>query len=149
MANAFGLAVNILTVLEYGRKFAIMAWKIYDDGKDGVPRISNLEFTSKDLAGVARQLGQPGSLPVAHRPDQTDESIRQLAKRCAKVAAQMQGTIGDLSTHDSDRKIQKAMVKAFRYKWKQDQIEAFQRDLEELRSELMLNLSIGLRLVLR
>ncbi|KAL1848935.1 hypothetical protein Daus18300_013444 [Diaporthe australafricana] len=145
MADTFGLAVNILTVLELGRKFAILAWNIYEDGKDGVPRVSSLDFTSKDLAGVARKLGAPGSFPAAHRPDQSDEPIRQLAKRCAKVVAEMQGTISEISAHNSDRKIRKAMVQAFRYKWKQDEIEAFQKEIEDLRSELMLNLSIGLR----
>lgn len=149
MADAFSLAVNILTVLDIGRKFAILAWDIYNDDKDGIPGISSLEMTSKDLDENASQLKQLSALPAAHPHDQTDERIRQLAGRCLEVAIQMQKTLSGLSTHKMRRNKRSAVMKAFTYKWKENEIKGFQTELKELRDELMLNLIISLRYVSR
>lgn len=149
MADAFSLAVNILTVLEFGRKFATLAWDIYKNGKDGIPKIASLGLTSKDLEENGRRLEQLGSSRPANSQNQTDERIRQLAQRCTKVAVQMQETIRGLSVHVSNRKARNAMVNAFRYKWRQNDITVFEMEIQELRNELMLNLNIWLRFVLR
>lgn len=147
MADALSLAVNILTVLNIGRKFAILAWDIYHDNKDGIPGIASLETTSKDLDENASQLKQRGALPAAYPHDQIDERIRQLARRCTEVAAQMQKTLSEISTHKIRRNKRSAVKKAFTYKWKEDEIKAFQSEIKELRDELMLNLIMSLRFV--
>lgn len=147
MADAFSLAVNILTVLDIGRKFAILAWDIYKDGKDGIPGIASLELTSKDLDENARQLKQLSSSPASHQYEKTDEQIRQLAEKCTEVAVQMQETLSGVSMHKMVPNKRSAVLKAFKYKWKENEIEAFQKEIEELRDALMLNLIISLRFV--
>lgn len=149
MADALSLAVNILTVLDIARKFSILAWDIYNDDKDGIPGIASLEMTSKDLDENAYQLKQLSALPAACPHDQTDERIRQLAKRCTEVAVQMQKTLSGISMHKIRRNKRSAVKKAFTYKWKEDEIKAFQTEIKELRDELMLNLIISLRFVFR
>lgn len=147
MADALSLAVNILTVLDIGRRFAILAWDIYHDDKDGIPGIASLEMTSKDLDENASQLKQSSASPAAYPHDQTDERIRKLARRCTEVAAQMQKTLSEMSMHKTRRNKRSAVKKAFTYKWKEDEIKAFQTEIKELRDELMLNLMISLRFV--
>lgn len=147
MADALSLAVNILTILDIGRKFAILAWDIYHDDKDGIPGIASLEMTSKDLDENASQLKQLSAIPAAFPQDQTNERIRQLARRCTEVAVQMQKTLSGISTHKISRNKRGAVKKAFTYKWKEDEIKAFQTEIKELRDELMLNLIISLRFV--
>lgn len=145
MADAFSLAVNILTFLDTGRKFASLAWDIHNDDKYGIPGIASLELTSKDLDENARQLQQLGSSPTAYPHDQTNERIRHLAGRCTEVAAQMQQKLVGISTHKIGRTKRSAVVNAFRFKWRESDIKAFQMEIEELRDELMLNLIISLR----
>lgn len=145
MAEAFGLAVNIFTILEFGRKFAALARDIHRDGKDAVSRIASLDLTSKDLGKIAGELGQPGASPAAHIQDQTDERIHQLATRCIEVSGKMQETINGLGMHKGTRKTSRAVVKAIQYKWKEGDIVEFQSVIEDLRSELMLNLIFWLR----
>lgn len=145
MADAFSLAVNILTVLDIGRKFAILAWDIYNDDKNGIPGIASLELTSKYLDENALQLKQSGSSPATHPHDQTDKRIRQLAEKCTEVAVPMQETLSGISVHRFGRNKRIAIIQAFKYKWKENDIEAFRKEIEELRDELMLNLVISLR----
>lgn len=147
MADAFGLAVNALTVLDIGRKFALLAWDIYNDFKHGIPGIASLEITSKDLTENASQLKQRISSPKSHPHDETDERIHQLAERCIEVAVQMHETLQGISMHTRERSKRRAVIKAFKYKWNEDEINAFQIEIKELREELMLNLTISLRLV--
>lgn len=147
MADAFGLAVNALTVLDIGRKFALLAWDIYNDFKHGISGIASLELTSKDLDENARQLKQRISKPKGHPRDETDERIHQLAGRCTEVAAQMHETLRGISMHTKERNKRRAVIKAFKYKWSKNEIDVFQMEIKELREELMLNLIISLRLV--
>lgn len=147
MADAFGLAVNALTVLDIGRKFALLVWDIYNDFKYGIPGIASLELTSKDLDENASQLKQQMSKPTKHTHDETDERIHQLAGRCIEVAAQMHETLRGISMHTKERNKLRAVIKAFKYKWNENEIDAFQTEIKELREELMLNLIISLRLV--
>lgn len=73
MADAFGLAVNIFTLLEFGRKFAILTWDIHKDGKGAVSRIASLDLTRKtsetsqvNLASQALHLQPtPGVKPMS------------------------------------------------------------------------------------
>lgn len=148
MADAFSLAVNIFTLLELGRKFAILAWDIHKDGKDAVSRVASLDLASGNLSRIAGELSQPGQSAAAHNQVQTDERIHQLAIRCQEVAARMQETIGGLGLKRNNRKMGNAAVKAFKYKWKETDIVAFQSEIGDLRSELMLNLIVWLRFVL-
>lgn len=148
MADAFSLAVNMFTLLESGRKFAILALTIHKDGKDAVSRVTSLDLTSEDLSRISGERGQPSQSPEAHNQGQTDERIHQLARRCVEVAAKMQDTISGLGLKRTNRKAGNAVVKAFKYKWKQGDIVAFQSEIEDLRSDLMLNLILWLRFVL-
>lgn len=43
MADAFSLAVNIITVPDHGKQFATSAWKILQSGKDGLTEISSFK----------------------------------------------------------------------------------------------------------
>lgn len=147
MADAFSLAVNIFTLLEFGRKFSVLAWDIHKDCKDAVSRIASLDLTSKDLGEIAGQLSHPCPSPTAHNQGQTDERIQQLAVRCIKVSGQMQETILGLGIHRGNRKPGRAVMKAIKLKWKESDIVAFQSEIEDLRSELMLNLILWLRFV--
>lgn len=147
MADAFGLAVNALTVLDIGRKFALLAWDIYNDFKYGIPGVASLELTSKDLNENADQLKERFSSPKYHPHDETEKRIHQLAGRCVEVAVQMHETLQGISMHTRERSKRRAVIKAFKYKWNENEIGAFQMEIKELREELMLNLIISLRLV--
>lgn len=147
MADALSLAVNIFTLLEFGRKFALLAWDIQKDGQDAVSRIASLDLTSKDLGKIAGELSQPRLTPAAHTQGQTDERIQKLAVRCNKVAEQMQETINGVGIHRGNSKSGRAVMKAIKLKWKESNIVAFQSEIEDLRSELMLNLILWLRFV--
>lgn len=147
MADAFGLVINIFTLLEFGRKLAVLALDIHKDGKDAVSRIASLDLTSKDVGKIAGELCQPRP-SAAHIQDPTDERIHVLAKRCTKVAVQLQETIRRLGIDGVNRKTGRAVVRALKFKWKESDIIALQLEIEDLRSELMLNLIFWLRFVL-
>lgn len=147
MADAFGLAVNIFTLLEFGRKLAMLALDIQKDGKDAVARITSLALTSEDLSRIAGELGHSRPSTTAHIQDPVDERIHKLAERCSKVAVHLQGTIRRLGIDDAHRKTGRALVKAFKFKWKESDIVEFQLEIQDLRSQLMLDLIFWLRLV--
>lgn len=147
MADAFSLAVNIFTVLEFGRKLAVLALDIHKDGQDAVSRICSLDLTSKDLGKIAGELSKPGPHSAAYHRGESDDQIRKLAMRCTKVAERMQETIGELGIHRGSLKKGRALVTALKYKWKHDDIVTFQSEIEDLRSELMLSLILWLRFV--
>lgn len=148
MADALGLTVNIFTLLEFGRKFAVLALEIHRAGRDAVSKVASLDLTSEDLGKIAGELSQPGLSSAAHNQDETDRRIQQLAMRCIRVSGQIQETISGLGMHRANRRASRAVVKAFKYKWKEGDIVTFQSEIEDLRSELMLNLIIWLRFVL-
>lgn len=147
MTDAVSLAVNIFTLLEFGMKFATLTWDIHKNGKDAVSRIASLGLTSEDLGKIASELSQPHPSSAAHNQDQSNGQIQQLAMRCIKVAGQMQDTIVGLGMHRCDGKPGRTVVKAIKLKWKESDVVAFQSEIEDLRSQLMLNLIIWLRFV--
>lgn len=147
MADAFSLAVNIFTLLEFGRKLVILALEIRKDGKDAISRISSLDLTSQELSKIAGELGQSRHSTAAQIQDSADERIHKLAERCTEVALQLQGTIRRLGMDEVNRKTSRGLARAFKFKWKESDIMDFQSEIQDLRSQLMLNLVFWLRFV--
>lgn len=147
MADAFGIAVNILTILDLGAKFVTLARDVYYDAQDGLPGIATLDMTSQNLDRLARQLEQPRPSATGNTTGETDETIRQLASRCIVVAGKLQATVSGITIQGNERKMRKAIMKAFRYKWRQDDIKAFQEEINDIRSQVLLNLSVWIRSV--
>lgn len=147
MADALSLAVNVFTILDFGRKFAVLTWSIRKDGQSAVSRISSLNRTSKDFGKIAGELSQLHTSPTDHNQCQNEERIQRLAMRCSKVAGQLQETIGRIGLLEVNQKPSRAVVKAIKLKWKESDIVSFQSEIEDLRSELILNLIVCLRFV--
>lgn len=148
MADALNLAVNIFTLLEFAKKFVHLAVEIHKDGEDAVRRIASLDLTSQDLDRIASELSQPDLLHLTYHEGQPDERIQQLAMRCSRVSSQMQETISELRTPRINRRGASGVAIAFKYKWRESGIVAFQSEIEDLRNELMLNLILWIRCVL-
>jgi len=83
---AFGLASNILQVIDFGTKFVSIAWRIYRSSNaalDSAQDIVNIQRMTKDLQTVLPTLQDPD----CHSDVAADSqgNISQLASDCSKV----------------------------------------------------------------
>lgn len=153
-AAAFGLAVNVLTVLDYGRQFAVAAWRIYQYGVEGVPGLSNLKVTSENLRNITKQLRQTVAQCPSGGQNEADKTIFKLADRCDEIAARILTTVDSLRIPhipDTNRGRKKnrgrleAVVAALKVSWKSDEIKELEAELDRLRSEIVVNIAVSLR----
>jgi arginyl-tRNA synthetase len=144
MAEAFGLAVNILTVLEYGRQFTVSAWKIWESGPEAINGIATLQLTSKNIRAAAQELREIRSTIATD--DNNNERTLELLQRCERVAQKMLQTLdGLVAPLGKRRKKRDAAMAAFKVRWSNNDIKAFQAEMDELRSQITMNLVISLR----
>lgn len=137
-AAAFGLAVNILTVVDFGRQFATAAWKVYQDGIDGVNGLGTLKSVSKDLHRISTEL----------LVGEADPGLVLLVQRCETIAQRILATLNKLDIPESTRgrtKKRKAIGTAFRLWWKSTEIKELETELDNIRSEVVANIAFSLR----
>lgn len=155
-AAAFGLAVNILTVVDYGRQFAVSAWKIWKSGPDGLPGLTSLQEASQDLVGVTERLKETGRGSIG---SDEDGRLLELANRCNAVARKILQTLGEVKIPEKEHgrilssfslfshreTILNSAVAAFKLKWEESKIRELEEELETLKSEMMMNLAVSCR----
>jgi hypothetical protein len=149
---AFGLAANILQVVDYGTKFIGAAWKIWRSGKEGVEGLTSLQLISQDLKAVLQRLCTAIPSSPHQLEDESNISIFGLAEECGKITQQMLDSIERLGIPDKSRlkrKKRDALIAAFKLAWKNDEITALQARLGEFRSQITLNLAVSFRLGLK
>lgn len=158
MADALSLVVNIMTVLDYGKRFATSAWKIFQSGKDGLSGISSLQLECEDLLQITQSLESPIE---GLNGNDMDTRLIELRKRCSNIALQILQTLSELKIpeegHGASRFLSslllssqrdaalKAVVAVFRHKWKESDIKMLQDELDRLRSEMTLNIVFSCR----
>lgn len=149
MADALGLAVNIITVVDYGRQFAAAAWKIYQSGIEGAPGLASLKLATKNLRRIANELEE---FPQSHG-NEVDAGILPLVQRCDHVAQNILDTLAsfeppsDKASKKRRRAMYQAIVTTVRVKWKSDEIKGLEVELDGLRKGIMANLALFLTYV--
>jgi hypothetical protein len=142
---ALSLASNILQVIDFGSKFASIAWNIYKAGHhslEGLDEIKSLRVLNINLSDVLRDIHMQSS--GASPSDKSNQGVVNLAKECAMQVEELLQSLNNLSLGDTARK-RDAFRAAFKLTWKREDISGLQARLNDFRSQLTLALLVSVR----
>jgi hypothetical protein len=144
---AFGLASNILQVIDFGSKFVSIAWKIYRSSNaalDNAQDFVDIQRITKDLQIVLPILQDPEYHNDVAANDQN--GIAELASDCSKVTQKLLDSLYGLLSEGRNRKWT-SMKTAFKTLWMESEIVGLQNRLSEFRQQLTFHILVSLRLV--
>ena len=147
---AFGLACNVIQVVDFSTKVAAKCKELYKDGASSENK--DIESMAKHLTDLSTGLKspsavqRPGSVPHSCQDEQDLQDLQELAQKCSGTATELIGEIQKLCIHDR-RKKRDVLRKAVKVIWEKDAIEDIQKRLEKYRSALDTRILINLRSV--
>lgn len=142
----FGLAVNILSVIDYGTKCVASAWSVYTSGEEGISKIASLRTICEDLTKITTELAEV-----------KDERLLAMAQECNSVAQKILHTLENLhipekpsvrfrpSFFSKQDAVLTATVATFKLKWKDSNIKELEEELSGLRKQLEMNVAMSFR----
>lgn len=138
---AFGLAVNVLQVVEYGAKLLRSIHKIYQEGAS----IENeeLEKVTVDLQRLNDKLRLSQATRVTSDSLPKDEQdLDNLVNDCAKVADELIFVLAEMKSEGNNRQRIRAAYKTLLGK---DKLEATRKRLDTIRGELELHILVSVK----
>lgn len=136
------IAASILQVLDYGRQFVTMAWKLYDSGIDKVESLTILQRLSKDLDSTLQSAKRNSSAISA----EVDEDISILATESRAASVKIQELMSRASVTQNARRTKRTALRAaFFTLWNRDEIRSLEIELEGINKRLTLALLASLR----
>ncbi|KAF3940937.1 hypothetical protein ABW19_dt0204871 [Dactylella cylindrospora] len=130
--SAFGLAVNVLTVIDIGFKIAAA----YRDG--GVPEASQVEDYAVSFGKLADNLKSKNRSPQS--TTDLERNLRDRAAKAAEISKQLQD---ELKSRQSDRSIKRAF-RSIRNVFSK-KVQDLEKKLRDIQSEIDSNLLVLLR----
>ena len=143
--SAFNLACGIIQVLDFSTKALSRCKELYKDGT--VHDYEELEVMTKRLANLSTDLQLPtgtDSTGASQIPD--DQSLRDTAKGCSKVADQLVGKLQALRVQGPHRKRQ-AFMKSIKAVRESKEIRNVEQLLAKYQHVLNTQILAGLRSV--
>ena len=145
---ALSLAANIIQVTDFGFKFVRKAYNIRESGREGAGELVHLEKLAEDIRAVVNRLGVDQQSPATGIQDAitSHKAISQIAGECKTAVEEILNSIDSMSLSRSrlGRKRDAARA-AFKLVWNTDKIQTLQGRLNDLKSQLTLNLVESLR----
>lgn len=135
---AFSLAGTILTFIDSGSRFVLLAHKLYKSSSDDAFDHQALQEITESLTVALSQLLDKGNM------EPKDNSLAHLAKECHKTASDLLAILQKVSAKGSARK-RDALQSAFRIVCKGDEIESLRNRLSEFRGQLNMHLLLSVR----
>ncbi|KAK4459685.1 hypothetical protein QBC42DRAFT_273894 [Cladorrhinum samala] len=145
---ALSLAANIIQVTDFGFKFVRKAYNIRESGREGAGELVHLEKLAEDIRAVVNRLDVDEQSPATGIQDAitSHKAISQIAGECKTAVEEILNSIDSMSLSRSGlgRKRDAARA-AFKLVWNADKIQTLQGRLNDLKSQLTLNLVESLR----
>jgi hypothetical protein len=138
---AFSLASNVIQVLDFGSKLTTRFWSFYKASRHATEAVPDVEKLTLDLHKILEEL----HVGTARSGD-NDEPLILLAKECQKLAEELLNLLSSLKTvkRTGIGRIE-ALKSAFRAIWKEDDIAALRKRIDDFKSELTVHLLASLR----
>lgn len=109
---AFGLACNVIQVVDFGLKIASKFREIYDEGR--TIEHQDLDYTSKHLAEINEKLSASIQNARTNKPlTKDDHELQDLAVKCARSARDLRDELDKLKISGRHGK-RAAVFKAFK-----------------------------------
>lgn len=140
---AFGLACNVIQVVDFGLKTASKCRQIYKEG--ATIEVQDLENTSKNLAEVSRDLDAAIRRAQAAKPlKKEDHELQDLSVKCSKIAGDLQVELQKLSSESKQSK-RASLIKTFKTISRKGTIDDLYKRLSEYERVLNTRLLARLR----
>ena len=136
---ALSLASNIVQFLDFGGKLISGVLQLYDAADGATSSNSVLEAISTDLDRLCAGLVMPVG---GHQDDSRTEfetALRPLAESCHGLAQEFVAVLGDLKVQGCHKKWE-SLRQAFRSIWKQKDIQRYNMQLDQYRSQITIRL---------
>ncbi|KAK3365533.1 hypothetical protein B0T24DRAFT_500359, partial [Lasiosphaeria ovina] len=138
-AAAFALAASIVQFLDFGAKLASKAWRIHQNGQDGVDELLDIHDTTKDLTEILTQLRVPDSLDTQASTDHS--GLLSLANSCQAVAEELIELLGTVKLPHRWQPGRRAALKAaLKIVLKEGEIRSLHERIDYFRQQLTLHL---------
>ncbi|RMJ05304.1 hypothetical protein CDV36_014041, partial [Fusarium kuroshium] len=137
---AFALACNVMQVVEAGYKTVSTCKHIYQTGQPD-PALDDYGRQLRDISDALETQLNKTTGPLS--PD--DTRLRDLAARCATIANGLLDQIASVSKSAGKRTIGSSIRLAIKSRFKQSDLNRWERDLEKAQSTMETQLLVGLR----
>ena len=137
---AFGLAVNVMTFIDFSYKIFSNGYQLHLSSRYSVRKNQDLEIITKDLHRLTDNLEkslQQGSLN--EDPSLDEVELQRLAEQCKVICLELVQTLQDLQAHGSNRKWN-TFLAALKTVWKEEKIEALQKTINQFRQQLIIHM---------
>ncbi|EQB52395.1 hypothetical protein CGLO_07990 [Colletotrichum gloeosporioides Cg-14] len=131
--SAFGLAVNVLSVVDISKSFLETLGQVKDAGSSAATR---------DIVSVSRSL-QASNAKIASQPwaENEDEAFRNLVEECQKLSKELVRLAEELSVMSSSKLVAKLKVAALTMR-SHSRIEEKKARLETLRGQILFDIVV-------
>ncbi|KAF4429741.1 hypothetical protein CGCF415_v002345 [Colletotrichum fructicola] len=131
--SAFGLAVNILSVVDISKSFLETLGQVKDAGSSAATR---------DIVSISRSL-QASNAKIASQSwaENDDEAFKNLVEECQKLSKELVRLAEELSVRSSSKLVAKLKVAALTV-WSHSRIEEKKARLETIRGQIMFDIVV-------
>ena len=134
---AFGIAVNIMTFIDFSCKILSTGYRMHSSGSNSQEH-QDLNVITNDLIRVTGDLDNALQQDELKQNSSSDDiHLQRLADQCRVVCLELQVALQKLKVHGQPRKWNTFRV-ALKTVWNEDKIEALQKRIEQFRQELII-----------
>jgi hypothetical protein len=142
--SALAVATSVVQFVDFGSKLISRAVKIYNSDADVPYEFVDINSLHKNMRSIGRELETTLSSSPETGLQVHEREILDICRQCESISVELTASFdkiqaqGKPTTWDSFRR-------AFRSMIGQPKLESFQRQLEELRQQLVLSILVSLR----
>ena len=142
---ALGVASNIVQFVQTFAAFSSRLWRIYEDGNNNVGHLEGLTVVSEEL----RDLLPKFTLSDDQRTLLKDQNNTvELSRRCSTTLKKLLSSLDRINgSASANGRKRDAFIIACKATWNQASIREMQAEVNEFRSQLVLNLLVTMRFV--
>jgi len=145
-ATAFSLVASIITIIQVGIKTASEVKDVYQSETGAQKRNNVLEQTANKLDSTCGQLRSClSSTQDGQRLSPAESELRDIALKCTGSAKKLNDLLEKLKAKPRKRD---ALFKTIKAKWKQNEVDELQREVDEYQKALNTRMLTDLRLEL-
>lgn len=136
--SAFGLASNIISFIDFGCNLISETREIHRSGVSA--QYVDLQVVAQCLSELSGALQAPSTSAKSSPTPIGTNALTRVAISCKEVADELLTTLEELKMGKKSHRKWQCFRQALATVWKKDQIEAFQGRLDNLRSQLNLQI---------
>lgn len=146
--SALGLASNIVQFVDFGGKLLSKSQELYSSVDGSTAKHKQLESLYENLQHLSQKLnasaqGTNGSV----RRSQEEEALVEVAKSCTETVDELLSIIRKLKVTNGPHKKWHSFRQALKSVWRQERIDALQKRLDAINSQLNIHFAAILRYV--